>query len=82
MPFLNDRFNAACPGVEGIVLHGRGDAGQAMTEYAIVLALVAGLNSLQRLTQTILAQPPATLLIGGAIGVVVVCAFAFSGRRS
>jgi len=53
-----------------------------MTEYAIVLALVAGLNSLQRLTQTILAQPPATLLIGGAIGVVVVCAFAFSGRRS
>ncbi len=64
------------------MLRGRGDAGQAMTEYAIVLALVAGLNSLQRLTQSILAQPPATLLIGGAIGVVVVCAFAFSGRRS
>ena len=64
------------------MLRGRGDAGQAMTEYAIVLALVAGLNSLQRLTQTILAQPPATLLIGGAIGVALVYAFAFSGRRS
>ncbi len=58
----------------------RDDAGQALTEYAILLALVSGLNWLQRVTQSILDQPPA--LIAGGVLVVVVCVFAFAGRRS
>ena len=58
----------------------RADAGQAMTEYAILLALVSGLNWLQRVTQSILEQPPA-MLVGGVV-VIVVCIFAFAGRRS
>ncbi len=60
----------------------RDDAGQALTEYAILMALVAGLNWLERLTETLAEAPPSAWLVGGAV-VVVVVGFAFRsmGRR-
>jgi hypothetical protein len=59
----------------------RDDGGQALAEYGILLALMAGVSRLQRLTDGILSQPPAMLLAGIAV-VVVVFAFASSrGRR-
>ena len=56
--------------------------GRGPTRFLLLLALVAGFNSLQRLTQSILAQPPATLLIAAAVGVAIVYAFASGARRS
>ena len=55
----------------------RDDAGQALTEYAILLALVAGLNWLEGLTHTITQAPLTAVLVGTA---VVVVGFAFRGR--
>ena len=55
----------------------RDDAGQALTEYAILLALVAGLNWLEGLTRTITQAPLTAVLVGT---VVVVVGFAFRGR--
>jgi hypothetical protein len=48
----------------------RAVAGQAMTEYAIVLALVAGANWLGNLGQTITENPLTTALVATAVLVV------------
>ena len=56
------------------------DAGQALTEYAILLALVAALDWAERLTHTIAEAPLTALLVGAAI-VVVGFAFRGAGRR-
>ena len=58
----------------------RDDAGQALTEYAILLALVAGLNWLEGLTRTITQAPLTAVLVGTAV-VVVGFAFRALGRR-
>jgi hypothetical protein len=55
-------------------------AGQALTEYAILLALVAGLNWLEGLTRTITQAPLTAVLVGTAV-VVVGLAFRGLGRR-
>jgi len=54
----------------------RHDAGQALTEYAILLALVSGLNWVERLTHTVAEAPLTAVLIGMA---VVAVGFAFRG---
>jgi len=59
----------------------RDDAGQALTEYAILLALVAGLNWLERLTHTITEAPLSAWLVGAAVVVVAGFAFLGMGRR-
>ena len=59
----------------------RDDAGQALTEYAILLALVAGLNWLERLTHTITEVPLSAWLVGAAVVVVAGFAFRGLGRR-
>ena len=59
----------------------RDDAGQALTEYAILLALVAGLNWLERLTHTITEAPLGAWLVGAAVVVVAGFAFRGMGRR-
>ena len=59
----------------------RDDAGQALTEYAILLALVAGLNWLERLTHTITEVPLSAWLVGAAVVVVAGFAFRGMGRR-
>jgi len=59
----------------------RDDAGQALTEYAILLALVAGLNWLERLTHTITEAPLSAWLVGAAVVVVAGFAFRGMGRR-
>ena len=59
----------------------RDDAGQALTEYAILLALVAGLNWLERLTHTITEAPLSAWLVGAAVVVVAGSAFRGLGRR-
>jgi len=57
----------------------RDDAGQALAEYAILMALVAGLNRLGDLAQKITEEHLAALLVGIA---VVVAGLAFGmGRR-
>jgi len=58
----------------------RDDAGQALTEYAILLALVAGLNWLEGLTRTITQAPLTAVLVGTAV-VVVGFALRGLGRR-
>jgi hypothetical protein len=58
----------------------RDDAGQALTEYAILLALVAGLNWVERLTHTI-TEAPLTAVLVGAVVVVIGLAFRGVGRR-
>ena len=60
---------------------GRDDAGQALTEYAILLALVTGANWLGRLTHTIAEQPLTALLVAGAVVVVFGYALGGAGRR-
>jgi len=55
-------------------------AGQALTEYAILLALVAGLNWLEGLTRTITQAPLTAVLVGTAV-VAVGLAFRGLGRR-
>ena len=60
---------------------GRDDAGQALTEYAILLALVTGANWLGRLTHTIAEQPLTALVVGSMVVVVVGYALAGGGRR-
>jgi hypothetical protein len=57
-----------------------GNAGQALTEYAILLALATGLNWVERLTHTITEAPLKAVLIGTAV-VVVGLAFRGVGRR-
>jgi len=52
--------------------------GQALTEYAILMALVAGLNRLGDLAQKITEEPRTALLVGAAV--VVGLAF-WMGRR-
>lgn len=64
----------------GLERPGRENAGQALTEYAILLALVAGLNWLERLTHTITEAPLTALLVATAV-VVVGFAFRGVGRR-
>ena len=57
----------------------RDEAGQALTEYAILMALVAGLNRLGDLAQKITEEHLTALLVGIA---VVVAGLAFGmGRR-
>jgi len=56
----------------------RDEAGQALTEYAILMALVAGLNRLGDLAQKITEEPLTALLVGTAV--VVGLAF-WMGRR-
>jgi len=56
----------------------RDEAGQALTEYAILMALVAGLNRLGDLAQKITEEPRTALLVGAAV--VVGLAF-WMGRR-
>ena len=56
----------------------RDDAGQALAEYAILMALVAGLNRLGDLAQKITEEPLTALLVGTAV--VVGLAF-WMGRR-
>ncbi len=56
----------------------RDEAGQALTEYAILMALVAGLNRLGDLAQKITEEPRTALLVGTAV--VVGLAF-WMGRR-
>jgi len=57
----------------------RDDTGQALTEYAILMALVAGLNRLGDLAQKITEEHLTALLVGIA---VVVAGLAFGmGRR-
>ena len=58
----------------------RAVAGQAMTEYAIVLALVAGANWLGNLGQTITENPLTTVLVATAV-LVVGYALGGMGRR-
>jgi len=59
----------------------RDDAGQALTEYAILLALVSALNWLERLTHTITEAPLGAWLVGAAVVVVAGFAFRGTGRR-
>ena len=59
----------------------RDDAGQALTEYAILLALVSALNWLERLTHTITEAPLGAWLVGAAAVVVAGFAFRGMGRR-
>jgi len=59
----------------------RDDAGQALTEYAILLAFVAGLNWLEGLTRTITEAPLGAWLVGAAAVVVAGFAFRGMGRR-
>ena len=56
----------------------RDEAGQALTEYAILMALVAGLNRLGDLAQKITEEPLTAVLVGTAV--VVGLAF-WMGRR-
>jgi hypothetical protein len=56
------------------------DAGQAMTEYAILMALIAGLHRVQEMANGI--AEPRTLLLGGVVGFVLLLAFvSVRGRR-
>jgi len=57
----------------------RDDAGQALAEYAILMALVAGLNRLGDLAQKITQEHLTALLVGTAV-VVVGLAFGMSRR--
>ena len=45
------------------------EAGQALAEYGIVLAIVGGLTHLQYYATDLLANPRKTLLVGIALGV-------------
>ena len=56
----------------------RDEAGQALTEYAILMALVAGLNRLGDLAQKITEEPLTAVIVGTAV--VVGLAF-WMGRR-
>jgi hypothetical protein len=58
----------------------RAEGGQALTEYGILLALMAGASRLQQLTEGVLRQPPAMLLAGIAMVVVMYALFASRGR--
>src|SRR5207249_11564633 len=73
--------NPRGPGVEERVPRPsrRDDAGQALTEYAILMALVAGLNRLGDLAQKITQEHLTALLVGTAV-VVVGLAFGMSRR--
>jgi hypothetical protein len=50
----------------------RHDAGQALAEYGIVLALASGLRWIGNLTGGVLDQPPMVLLGGGVAAVAIV----------
>ena len=54
------------------------DAGQALAEYAIVLAIMGGLGHLGAYANNVLADPRRTVLAGIVVGVVV---FFLSARR-
>ena len=58
----------------------RAERGQAMAEYAIVLALVSGAAWAQRLAENVLSAEPTTLIAAGAVGLTVVFVFV-AGRR-
>jgi hypothetical protein len=59
---------------------GRDGAGQAMTEYVILLALMSAVNWVGGLTHTI-AEAPLPWVVGAAVVVVVGLAFRGGGRR-
>jgi len=54
------------------------EAGQALAEYAIVLAFMGGFAHLEYYARDMLANPRKTVLVAAAIGVAV---FLFSSRR-
>jgi len=57
----------------------RGDeAGQALAEYGIVLAIMGVIPHIEYYARDMLANPSRTLLIGAAVGVA---AFLLSSRR-
>ncbi len=58
------------------------DAGQALAEYAIILALMAGLDRLERLTDTILAQSRTMLLFEAAVVATIVYLFWAPSNRT
>lgn len=65
-----------------LVRRSRRHDGQAMTEYAIMLALVSGAGWAGHLAEKVLAAEPTTLIAGAAVALTVVVAFMSSGRRS
>jgi hypothetical protein len=62
-------------------VRGRGQRGQALSEYGILLALASGLRWLEAEGTSLLDHPPTTLLL--VIGGVLVVAYlvSTSGRR-
>jgi hypothetical protein len=57
-----------------------GEAGQALMEYGLVLALVSGVNFLRGLGHTV-AQQPLPVLLGGAAGVLLLGYLLVAPRR-
>jgi hypothetical protein len=57
-----------------------GEAGQALMEYGLVLALASGVSFVQGLGRTV-AEQPLPLLIGGAAGVLLLGYLLFAPRR-
>jgi hypothetical protein len=58
---------------------GTGEAGQALMEYGLVLALASGVTFIQGLGHTVAEQP--LLLVGGAAGVLVLGYLLLAPRR-
>jgi hypothetical protein len=57
-----------------------GEAGQALMEYGLVLALVSGVTFVQGLGRT-LSEQPLPVLLGGAAGVLVLGYMLLAPRR-
>ena len=60
---------------------GRNDSGQALAEYAILLAVVAGVGRLESLAPSLFADYPTALLVGAGIAVALVFRIATSPRN-
>jgi hypothetical protein len=57
-----------------------GEAGQALAEYGLVLALVSGVNWVQGLGRTV-AEQPLPVLVGGVAGVLLLGYVLLGPRR-
>jgi hypothetical protein len=64
-----------------LVCRKRPEHGQAMTEYAIMLALVSGLGWAQRAAEKVLSAEPTTLIAGAAVACMALWLFVSSSRR-
>jgi len=59
----------------------RDDGGQALAEYGIAVALIAGVDRFGQLASDMLGGVSSRMLVGAALGIVVLYVFSSRGRR-